>query len=58
MHCTYVRHLFEESTFDLFLLISFQNLFPKYKLPNSGHGLSVGAAYMPVFTDENYFLKI
>ena len=33
-----------------FILISFQNVFPKFKLPNLGSGLSASAAYTPVFT--------
>ena len=33
-------------------LISFQNFFPKFELPNSGCGLSASAAYTPVFTEH------
>ena len=42
-----VRLLSQDSTFDL---ISFQNYFPKFELPNSGCGLSASAAYTLVFT--------
>ena len=40
----HVRLLSQDSAFDLF------NFFPKFKLSNSGCGLSASAAYMPVFT--------
>ena len=52
MH-VHVRHLSQDSTFDLrFTIIDFNflaNFFPKFELPNSGCGLSVNAAYTPVF---------
>ena len=44
----HVRHLCQDSTFDLFNF--FQICFPKSELLNSGCGLSVSAAYTPVFT--------
>ena len=47
----HVRHLCQDSTFDLFSF--FQFFFPKFELLNSGCGLSASAAYTPVFTVTN-----
>ena len=44
-----VRHLSQDSTFDLFEFVS-NFFFPKFKFPNSGCGLSASAAYTAVFT--------
>ena len=44
----HVRHLCQDSTFDLFQFLS--NFFSKSKLPNSGCSLSASAAYTPMFT--------
>ena len=45
----HVRHLCQDSTFDLFQFLS-NFFYPKSKLPNSECGLSASAACTPVFT--------
>ena len=44
----HVRHLCQDSTFDLFELLSI--FFPKSELLNLGCGFSASAAYTPMFT--------
>ena len=47
--CMYMKDIFLKTP--LLIYVSFfPNFFPQFKLPNSGCGLSVSAAYTPVFT--------
>ena len=49
MH-VHLRHLSQDSTFDLFLFNYFPNCFPNFEFPNLACGLSTSAAYMSVLT--------